>query len=236
MLRVTPFAELRSFGGTATLIGLSPDESIERLARAGKADAAIVSTENGFSPLGQSMNFFAADLGVDRHLIAELADWNRFENPRVTLVVIPSARQSSLLRCAILAPGNNCISYRPHFQHQPNRDFYYNVAYESIYQACLGLGARKLAITHLTGCGYHEDMATCAGEALAHFCDAEPEHAPESMVFCGCCIVKRHLLGMERLNDERHYTYHRPIRTEREFRRGSTLVHLDWSKEKPVTA
>lgn len=236
MPQVTPFAELRSRGGTATVIGLSLNQDFERLARAGKADVAVVSTENGFSPLGQSIDFFAADLGVDRDLIAELAQWNRFENPRVTLVAIPSARQGSLLRGAILAPGNNCVSYRPYFARRPNRDYYYNVAYEAIHLACVEWGARKVAISHLSGCGYHEDMATCTGEALAHFCDAQPEYAPESLAFCNCCIEQHHLLGMERLNDERNYTHHRPITLEREIRRRLILVHLDWSKKGLVLA
>lgn len=236
MPQVTPFAELRSRGGTATVIGLSLNQDFERLARAGKADVAVVSTENGFSPLGQSIDFFAADLGADRDQISKLADWNRFENPRVTLVAIPSARQGSLLRGAILAPGNNCVSYRPYFARRPNRDYYYNVAYEAIHLACVEWGARKVAISHLSGCGYHEDMATCTGEALAHFCDAQPEYAPESLAFCNCCIEQDHLLGMERLNDERNYTYHRPITIEREIRRGLILVHLDWSKKGLVAA
>ncbi|MFM8547344.1 MAG: hypothetical protein ACKODB_07020 [Betaproteobacteria bacterium] len=231
MPQVIPFAELRSRGGTATVIGLGRDENFERLARAGMADVAVVSTENGFSPLGQSIRFFAADLGVDRDQISRLANWNRFENPRVTLVAIPSARQGSLLRGAILAPGNNCVSYRPYFARRPNRDYYYNVAYEAIHLACVEWGARKVAISHLSGCGYHEDMATCTGEALAHFCDAQPEYAPESLAFCSCCIEQDHLKGMERLNDERHYTYHRPIPIEREVRQRSTLVHLEWPRK-----
>ena len=231
MAIVTPFAELRSRGGTATVLGASFNAYFQELALAGKADAAIVSTENGFSPLGQSRGFFVSDLGVDGDLLARAADWNRFDNPRVTLVGMPSVRAGSLLRGAILAPGRNCLSYRPYFGRRPNRDYYYNVAYQAIHLACVEWGAKKLAITHLSGCGYHVDMATCTGEALAHFCDAEPAHAPESLVFCGCCIEDRHLLGMERLNDERHYTYHRPIRVEREVRRGLINLHLDWSKE-----
>ncbi len=233
---VTPFAELRSRGGTATLIGSSFNERFQDLARASQADAAIVSTENGFSPLGQSREFFVSDLGVSEDLILKAAHWNRFENPRVTLVGLPSVRAGSLLRGAILAPGSNCLSYRPYFAKRPNRDYYYNVAYEAIYLACVEWGARKLAITHLSGCGYHEDMATCTGEALAHFCDAHPADAPESLVFCGCCIESRHLLGIERLNDERHYTCHRRIRVEREVRRGLINLHLDWSNKDSVAA
>jgi len=233
---VTPFAELRSRGGTSTVIGSSLNAYFQELARAGKADAAIVSTENGFSPLGQSRDFFVSDLGIDARLLSREADWNRFENRRVTLVGLPSVRAGSLLRGAILAPGSNCLSYRPYFASRPNRDYYYNVAYEAIYLACVEWGARKLAITHLSSCGYHEDMATCTGEALAHFCDVEPTHAPESLVFCGCCIESRHLLGMERLNDERHYTYHRPIRVEREERPGLIHLHLDWSNKESKVA
>jgi hypothetical protein len=233
---VTPFAELRSRFGAATLLGLCPNEYFESLASVGLADVAIVSTENGFSPLGQSRAFLAADLGVDERLILEAADRNRFANPRVTLIGIPSRRSGSLLRGAILAPGNNCLSYRPYTAIRPSRDYYYNVAYEAIYLACADWGATRVAITHLSGYGYHEDMATCTGEALAHFCDAHSTHAPKSLVFCGCCIEREHFFGMRRLNDERHYTAHRPIRLEREERHGFTHLHLDWNRNKWMSA
>jgi hypothetical protein len=37
----------------------------------------------------------------------------------VTLIGIPSRRSGSLLRGAILAPGNNCLSYRPYIAIRP---------------------------------------------------------------------------------------------------------------------
>lgn len=151
--------------------------------------------------------------------------------PHGWTVALASHKTGSLLRGIILAPGNNTRSYEPFvrsYDPRPNRDFYYNVSYEAIAYVCGEWGARKIAISHLSGSGqFHEDIATCHAEALAHYCDEHPNTAPDSFVFCGCCITPEHLQGIRRLNAEGQMTAHRLIRTATEGKGPAVLIHLD---------
>jgi hypothetical protein len=218
--------------GHNTMIGCDLQVLFRQLAERGECDACVVSTEDGFSPLGKSKDFFASDMSVPIQEIKRLADWNRNENERITLVAIASCRPCSLLRGIILAPGGGTRSYEPFARSsdsRPNRDFYYNISYEAIAFACREWGARKLAISHLSSSGqYHADIAACHAEALAHFCESEPEHAPDSFAFCGCCINLDHLQGIKRLNPEDATSAHRPIALTQEVSDIATLLHLDW--------
>ena len=76
---------------------------IKSLALTGGIDAYVVSTEEGFSPLGSNLNFLADELGVSALEIRGLADWNRFDNPNVSLVAVHSRKPNSLLKGIILA-------------------------------------------------------------------------------------------------------------------------------------
>ena len=228
------FATLQSSHGHRTTIGYDFPTLFSELAERGEADACIVSTEEGFSPLGAARDFFERDLGISyEYDIKPLANWNRFDNERITLVALASRRPGSLFRGIILAPGetSHCYERLPVSVgcHRPCRDFYYNVTYEALVVACGQWGARKIAISHLSASGhYHEDIATCHVEALAHYCDAKPDSAPDSFVFCGCCITPEHLQGIRRLNAEAQRTAHRQIQLTAEIKDGATLVHLDW--------
>lgn len=233
MCHTTPLAILQSMHGKNTSVGYDFQTHFQGLAERGEADVAIVSTEEGFSPLGMARDFFENDLGISyEDEIKPLANWNRFDNDRITLIALPSRRSESLLRGIILAPGGNTRSYSPFvrsYDPRPNRDFYYNISYEAIAYACHQWGARKLAISHLSSSGgYHQDIGTCHAEALAHFCDMEPEFAPESFVFCGCCISEAHLSGIQRLNSEGKLTVHRSIQVATEIKGRATMLHLDW--------
>ena len=235
MTKSTKFAELRSDSGKKTSLGYDFGALFEDLAKRGEADVAIVSTEDGFSPLGGSSRFFEEDLQVPYDkVVRPLANWNRFENSRVTLVAIPTRNPQGLLRGLVLAPGNNTVSYNRFgaAYGRPHRSYYYNVAYEAIAFVCRNWGAKKIGISHLSGSGaFQEDMATCQAEALAHFCDSEPVFAPESFIYCGCCITLDHLKGIHRLNAESGQSRHHSIRVDTEMVSGATLLHLDWSGE-----
>lgn len=228
------FSALQSNHGHRTAIGYDFQAFFKELAERGEADVCIVSTEEGFSPLGASRDFFLHDLGISyEDEIKPLANWNRFENERITLVVLESRRSDSLLRGIILAPGETSLCYErlPASVrcHLPCRDFYYNVTYEALAVACGQWGARKIAISHLSASGrYHEDIATCHAEALAHYCDANPESAPDSFVFCGCCITPEHLQGIRRLNAEGQSSKHCSIQITSETKGNATLLHLNW--------
>lgn len=230
---MVPVATLDSRAGTRTLVAFDGG-SLEPLARQGKADAYIVATEDGFSPLGANLRFLSADLEVPIKEIKRHADWNRFENPSVTLVAISSRRKGSCLRGVILAASETSECYKrfatPVYG-RPFRDFYYNVTYEAIAYASEKWEARHLAISHLSGSGrFHEDIATCNAEALAHYCDAHT-NAVDSFLFVGCCILEEHLAGISRLNPEGKAAKHRSISTQVEDRGGHVLVHLDWDRD-----
>lgn len=208
---------------------------IKSIASDAKIDAYIVSTEDGFSPLGSNRRFISEDLGVSEKEIKRLADWNRFNNSRVTLVAIPARRNGSYLRGVILAASESSECYErfavPRYG-RPYRDFYYNVAYEAIAYASQAWGTQRLAISHLSGCNcFHEDIATCNAEALAHYCDSSV-NAIESFTFLGDCDISlEHLAGISRLNIEGKTGQHRPIFTETEHHEGHVLVHLDWNRD-----
>ncbi len=230
---MTPFVTLQANHGHRTALGYDFHAFFKELAERGEADVAIVSTEEGFSPLGASRDFFEHDLGISYEgEIKPLANWNCSDNERITLIALASRRPGGLLRGIVLAPGNNTRSYEPFarsYDPRPNRDFYYNVTYEALSFACGQWGARKIAISHLSGSGrYHQDIATCHAEALAHYCDAQPDSAPDSFVFCGCCISLEHLQGIRYLNSEGQQTKHCPIQVTTEIKDNATLIHLDW--------
>jgi len=198
-----------------------------------KFDAYIVSSEDGFSPLGSNRSFLAAELCVPEGEISKLAAWNRFKNLRVTLVVLPSRRECSCLRGVILAPSQTSACYPPFAVHptgRPYRDFYYNVTYEAIAYASRSWGAHHIAMSQLSGCiNFHEDIATCNAEALAHYCDSSANDIESFTFINDCDISLEHLAGIRRLNVEGEISQHRPISIETEHHEGYVLVHLDWS-------
>lgn len=232
---MTLLAMLESRQGARTAIEYEFGENLSTLARTGRVDTPIISTEDGFSPLGRNRSFLSSDLDIPENEIQRLANWNRFENPRVTLVALRSRRADSLLRGVVLAPAETSLCYKPHSSshkyREPNRGFYYNVTYEAIAFVSGNWGARRLSLSHLSGSGsFHEDIATCNAEALAHYCDGTPSCTVESFMFVGCCISLQHLTGISRLNAETQTGWHSAIATEVEHCDGYDLVHLAWGR------
>lgn len=226
-------ATLESRTGGRTTVGHGRD-SLESSARTGDVDAYIVATEDGFSPLGMNLRFLSNDLGVPIAEIKRLADWNRFENSRVSLVALASRRKESYLRGLILAASESSECYK-HFATprygRPHRDFYYNVTYEAIAYSVSAWRARRLAISHIPGSGrFHEDIVTCNAEALAHYCDAHAD-AIDTFLFLECPVRAEHLAAISRLNAEGQTGTHRSIATEVVNGDGHVLVHVKWGSD-----
>lgn len=224
-------AELRGATGNVTLVGYDFRSSFESLAVRGEVDCFVVSTEDGFSPLGSARRFFSHDLGIDEKQISEVANWNRFENQSTSLVVLRPRASGGKLRGVILAASGTSRCYEKVASKrrvEPDRTFYYSVAFESIAFAARQLKAKRLAMSHLSGSGqFHEDIATCTAEALGHFCDLPGEPRLESFSFVGCCIDPSHLRGMQRLNAEGGNSRHRPIPTNTVTKDGHSVISLD---------
>ena len=235
MNKTTTHSILKSKAETRTVIGFDFQSLFKDLALRGDADVAIVSSEEGYSPLGVSGKVFERELGISfNDEIRPIARWNQDINEKITLIALASQNPNSSLLGVLLAPGENCKSYssfaRPNGQ-KPNRDYYYNISYEAIYYACYVWGARKLSISHLSASGkFHKDMATCHVEALSNFCDKWPKFAPESFTFTGCCIDQNHLSGINKLYTEDLTVGHRLINVETESIGSAVLLHLNWNR------
>lgn len=230
-MTTVPIARLDCSHGEAVDV-LFDHRHVKELAQEGEVDAFIVGTDDGFTPLGVNRRFLASDLGIPEEEIRRVADWNCAENPRVTLVALHSRRDGSRLRGVILAASEMSHCYKrfstPRYS-RPYRDFFYNVTFEALAIASGKWGARRIAISHLSGSGsFTEDIATCNAEALAHYCDAKPSEI-DSFIFSGCCISAEHLAGIRRLNSEAKTGAHRAILTEAAHRDGCELMHLDWT-------
>jgi len=230
---MTPLWILRSQMDHLTSLYWAESISLTDHLRSGDCDTFIVSTLDGFSPLGSSRDFLSADLAIPDDEIRWLANWNLSNNERISLIALQSRREASTLHGVILAPCEDSKCYRtlgrPRDHFGPYRDFYYNVTYEAIAYANRTWRSRRLSLSHLSASGqFDEDIATCNAEALAHYCDSALMTPIDSLAFAGCCIEKQHLLGIQRLNKERNTGSHRQILTEIERRDGYVLVHLDW--------
>lgn len=231
-------ATLASKNGGNTSIYYYPGE-VKSLAVEENVDTYIVSTEDGFSPLGSNRAFLSLDLGIPVEEIARLASWNRFINPKVTLVALQSRRKGSRLRGVILAPSESSVCYKQFatpIHWRPYRDYFYNVAYEAISYVASNWGAQHIAVSnYFRGADAGDDIVTCNAEALAHFCD-ESDTPPQAFTFIRDVggITREHLAGIERLNTEAKTGKHRPISTEIVPQEGHVLVHLEWQRASQV--
>jgi len=233
-------------------VGVHPEE----LAENGIIDCIIVETEDGFSQLGMMTRFLSRDLGLRQRNVAQhaldgfpstlekniqsLADWNRFDNPSVTLVAIPSERQNSLLKGLILVPHDRSECYKKYAGWRygipkPHRDFFYNITYEAIAHAHKNWGCKRIGITHFYGdtkcrsCRpYHRDLTTCQVEAMVHFCN---EHAGvKSFTFIDDYEGNQPLEIASEFNDMAETGMHRPISVHSMQHWGIDFLNLRWEK------
>ncbi len=222
---------------------------VQNLAEIGLIDAIIVETEDGFSQLGMMRAFLSRDLGLNernllRHAldgfpetleknISSLADWNRFKNPEVTLIAIPSERQDSHLKGIILVPHGGSKCYRQYAgwdygTPRPYRDFIYNVTYEAIAHAYKTFGARRIAVTHFASDKYQRDLTTCQVEAMVHFCNLHRDM--HSFTFLDGHAGNQPLQIVQEFNAMTDVGIHREINTRRVIFAGISFVDLDWKK------
>ncbi len=201
----------------------------------GRYDSFIVSCEDGFSPLGALRPFFAEELGIPEIEISEIAAQVRGET-RVSLACLASRRPEGKLKGVVLAAGETSQCYTQFAEPVyglPYRDFYYNVAYESIRFAGQLWKATRIALTHLSASGrFNETIATCCIEALGHYSDGIPrgQRSIQLFDFTVCCITREHLSNVpKRLQHEGRHSVHRDIGIEsQELGDGVTRVFLDW--------
>lgn len=248
-MRKTFFSRLQSEDGTSTELSFSEDfhdlaEAIDKR----EIDAVVVGCETGFSEFGYHAADLASRLGLDANFMRQQAEWNRHRNERVSLLSFSGSGHSNLRSLILLPYGGaerdrGCRSYQRFWQERPSRDFYYNVAHEAFRVAFGERGAQRLWMMNPAApWSFHRDIATCVCEALAHWCDANHNNAPERVVFSvnpesrdarDSGMRRSDFLGVRYLNAEGRITRNRPIQVDTETVRDEmgnevTLVHLDW--------
>jgi hypothetical protein len=250
-MRLHFFAELQGKGGTATRLSFCErSDVLPQAIHHKEIDGVLVGCETGFSEFGNFNEFLADSFGVDYEFMREKAEWNRYENLNVSLLGFSNsatATDSNLRALALLPyggsqPGRGCLSYRRFEGRRPSRDFYYNVAYAAFEIVCGRFGAKRLWVMNPAApWSFHEDIASCICEALAHWCDGNPQNAPSSVVFQanrasatdGSGMHFEHFRGAEALNAEGANSRHRPIKVQRDTVRDTLgnsveVVNLDW--------
>jgi hypothetical protein len=224
------FATLSNKKGPDVGINYDFKSTFNQLVTSKQVDSFIFSTQLGFSPLGIAMSNLTSMKFPGN--TQQIADWNRFENNKTSLVGIENQQLESNLKGILLAPCENSICYiKKHdrdYIEVPNKNFYYNVTFESIKYLVENFNARNIAITHLSSSGnYHDFIAMCTLEALGHFNDLFPNKI-DTFHFVGCCIEERHLRHTGRLSSENGITTHRDIKTRKEEMFGFDLLTLDY--------
>lgn len=229
---MTVITEFKSSNGATVQLGYNFNSSFRELIDNRMADCFILATEYGFSPLGLAGDVIAEELALDAREIVAIADWNRDVNPKVSLVGIKAqnVQQPHFFKGAVLAASQTSKSYKSFVNDaiysRPSRDFFYNVTYEAMHYAAHTLKARKLTISHLSASGnYHQDIATCTAEALAHFHTAYP-NLLDTVLFVGCCIHPEHFKGIEKLTREETKTQHKAIEVNTSSKNGFDVLTL----------
>jgi len=223
--------------------------------RKGAVDCVIVESENGFSQLGNMLPVLSEKLGLGlrnevQHVfdgfpnevkknIADLSEWNRFENQFITLIAIPSERTFSSLKGLILVPydGSKCYEKYTGWRYgtpRPHRDFFYNVTYEAISYAVNKWDCRNIGLTHfyrerkyMSEKPYHRDMTTCQVEAISHFCSEN--RSAESFTFMDMFEGNNPLEEVvEEFNGVEDIGCHRAIVTHTLQHDGVDFVTLNW--------
>jgi hypothetical protein len=230
---MTPIADLVSKHGRTTRIEVARHEGLRGLAEHRPAQAFICSTEEGFAPIHSEKGFLLDALGVPWQDIRTLANWNRFENENVSLVIVPSRNPNSSLRGLILAAAERCRSYERFAEPEIGlicREFFYNVTYEAISIAYRRWGATRLAISHLTGCvrkPRDTEALACNFEAIAHYCDDHAEANIEYLSYVGCCIAPKNFEGVSELVGHFGKAHH-PINVTSRLHDGYEVLDLHW--------
>lgn len=207
------------------------ESSLFKLVERDDIDFIIVSTALEFSPLGKNLHYFSNELNIDGEDISNLANWNRYENMEVSFIVLPSRNPLSKLRGLIIAANENSKCYEQYESASSlkrNRDFHYNVAYESISYAARVLGAQKISMSHLSSSGhFHEETTTFVAEALADFCDFDGRSKIDRFLFVGCCMNEKHFSGIKELNSDGNASGNN-ITTSVHNRNGFEVINLIW--------
>ena len=196
--KVTSVTFLQSSQSARVQIGYALPAMVEDLVDAERADVAILSTEEGFSPLGASRGLIERELGVSyEREIKPAAHRAQNTTSPITLVAITSQNQESRLRGVLLIPGEGALCFDSHTRPVggiSQYEYYYRVTREAVRYALFAWKSRRFAVTHLSRSSrFHGEIAKAQVNALWDLCEHDSKSVPDSLIFCGCCIEPNHI-------------------------------------------
>ena len=164
---------------------VTPQESLHDI------DALIIETNYGFNDLGLHANHIENLMGIDEDTLRSYAD-SLMNELLPTVDILPTQDKFSTLKAIALVSSPNCRSYKP-FESKgarPNKDFFYNIAYESL-AALSKMGLKRIGIAGLTGSLRFIDdhqYKNAIAEAVCHAAHDFPDLATIQIVSFGPII------------------------------------------------
>jgi hypothetical protein len=141
-------------------------------------DTLLLSSEGKETDVGIFREGVAEELGFAPETVTDWANRLHYEFETVSLACLKTKRPESHLKGIILVPGEQSVAFRRLVlpdPRQPYRDYYYNLAYESIHFASHEWRARNIALTHWSSnIDMHSNIVACIAEALGHCVDSIP--------------------------------------------------------------
>ncbi len=170
------------------------------------ADAILVSSPQGYSPLGLLMSELR---GLNDDLAAELAEKCDLFNESMDFIICGFNLTKDIR--VILVPNQNSNFYLSNSPVQNDiwLDFLYASTYYSFVLAS-HMGVKRLALTHSLH-GIDQRFIYCVGDALGLYADSFVSNTLQEIVFKGCCFTEDNLGSLIHLNHEGAFTTHREL-------------------------
>jgi len=114
-------------------------------------EALIIETNYGFNDLGMYTKHIGKEMDIDEDTFRQYAD-SLMKEMLPTIEIIPTQNAFSQLKAVALVSSPNCECYKPFESDgiRPNKDFFYNIVYESL-SALITMGYNNIGIAGLTG-------------------------------------------------------------------------------------
>lgn len=218
---------------SSTLIGYAGSGDLKSLIASGHVDTLLTSTEGGLSPFPHVL--ISSELKIPKR---ELYRWAEqvSTSPTVNLIALPSRRSGSLLKGVLLMPYGTAACYEalvvPEHRGLPYHDFYYNISFEAISLSAKYWGARRIATTHLSGCGqpFHPDIPLTQCEAILHALHQPETIALNHFCFLGCGCYRDEVFSGFGDKFKTLCGEHRPIAVSvDQHEHGVVVLTLEWS-------
>jgi hypothetical protein len=190
-------------------------------------DALVIETNYGFNDLGLYARHIAKAMDIDGDLFRGYAD-SLMDELVPTIDIVSTHNPFTPLKRVALVSSPNCASYKPFEGNgmRPNKDFFYNMVYESL-AALIKMGCQRIGIAGLTGSLRFIDdpqYQNCVSQAICHVANDYPALKQILILSYGPIITH----GIHYFNQhQEEAALHKHISTEQKDWYGIKRIALD---------